>query len=70
MRQQTTVAQATDKPIMRPAEVAELLGRTTAALAQMRYRGSGPAFIKTGGLVRYRRATVESWLQDGERSHT
>ncbi|TFD61210.1 DNA-binding protein [Cryobacterium sp. Hh7] len=55
---------------MRPAEVAELLGRTTAALAQMRYRGSGPAFIKTGGLVRYRRATVESWLQDGERSHT
>ena len=30
------------------AEVAQALGTTEAALAQMRYRGTGPKFVKVG----------------------
>jgi hypothetical protein len=37
-----------------PAEVAQYLHTTTAALAQDRYNGSGPKFIKRGGRVLYR----------------
>lgn len=44
-------------------EVAEHLGYTPEGLAQMRYRGNGPKFIKLGGrAVRYRWADVEAWL--------
>jgi hypothetical protein len=34
-----------------PAEVAEYLHTTTAALALDRYRGTGPKFIKRGSRV-------------------
>lgn len=45
------------------AEVADFLGYTSEGLAQMRYRGNGPKFIKLGGrAVRYRWADVEAWL--------
>jgi hypothetical protein len=36
-----------------PAEVAEYLHTTTAALAQDRYKGAGPKFIKQGSRVLY-----------------
>lgn len=32
-----------------PVQVAKYLHTTEAALAQMRYRGNGPKFIKAGG---------------------
>jgi len=35
-------------PLATPAEVAEYLRTTTAALAQDRYKGTGPKFIKRG----------------------
>lgn len=45
------------------AEVADRLGYTPEGLAQMRYRGNGPKFIKMGGrAIRYRWADVEAWL--------
>ncbi len=37
-----------------PVEVAEYLHTTTASLAQDRYRGTGPKFIKRGNRVLYR----------------
>jgi len=45
-----------------PAEVAEYLRTTSAALAQDRYRGTGPKFIKHGSWVLYRWADVLEWL--------
>jgi hypothetical protein len=41
-------------PLATPAEVAEYLHTTTGALAQDRYKGTGPKFIKRGSRVLYR----------------
>lgn len=49
--------------LFRPAELAAYLGTTTGALAQMRYRGVGPKFIKLGAkAVRYSLTDVNAWL--------
>jgi excisionase family DNA binding protein len=59
------------KALMTPAEVAELLGVTEGTLAHWRVSGTtGPNFTKVGGRVRYRRTTVEQWLEAQERSST
>lgn len=55
---------------MTPADVGRYLGRTPAALAQLRYLGTGPAFIKTGALVRYRKSDLEAWLDTYRRTRT
>jgi hypothetical protein len=46
-----------------PAEVAVCLHTTTASLAQDRYRGTGPKFIKRGSRVLYRWSDVLEWLE-------
>lgn len=33
-----------------------------ATLAQWRYLGRGPRYLKLGGHVRYRRSDVDAWL--------
>jgi hypothetical protein len=43
-------------------QVAEYLHTNVNSLAQMRYLGNGPKFIKVGRLVRYRWADVLDWL--------
>lgn len=54
-----------------PAALAEFLGTTTGALAQMRYRGVGPKFIKLGGkAIRYRESDVSAWLDQQTRQQT
>ncbi|OPE55556.1 DNA-binding protein [Mycolicibacterium diernhoferi] len=58
--------------LAQPAEVACYLRTTAAALAQMRWRGTGPAFIRIGRRVLYRWDDVESFLvehrcKEGER---
>ncbi|AUN40929.1 helix-turn-helix transcriptional regulator [Tsukamurella tyrosinosolvens] len=45
-----------------PAEVAEYRRVTVAALAQERYLGRGPAYIKTGRTIRYRWEDVHAFL--------
>ncbi len=60
----------TDDTLLTPGELAEYLGRSVAALAQLRYRGTGPAFINAAGRVRYRWAAVEEWLDDATRVQT
>jgi hypothetical protein len=49
-------------PLARPADLAENLHTTTAALAQDRYKGTGPKFIKHGRRVLYRWSDVLDWL--------
>jgi predicted DNA-binding transcriptional regulator AlpA len=45
------------------AQVAAVLGTTVAGLAQMRYRGTGPKFIKCGPRrVLYRWSDVRAYL--------
>ena len=45
-----------------PAEVSEYLGVPTSTLSQWRWKGEGPAFVRAGRIIRYRRADVEEWL--------
>jgi DNA-binding transcriptional MerR regulator len=56
---------------MTPAEVAELIGVTEGTLAHWRTSGlRGPNYVKVGGRVRYRRVTVEHWIEAQERAST
>ncbi len=48
--------------ILTPAQLAERLNLSVGQLAQLRYQGIGPRFIKTGRLVRYRATDVDVWL--------
>jgi hypothetical protein len=45
-----------------PKQVAELLHTSEAGLAQMRYRGVGPRFVKIGRRVLYRWSDVYAYL--------
>jgi predicted DNA-binding transcriptional regulator AlpA len=54
-----------------PAEVAEVLQTTTGNLAQMRYRGDGPKFVRMGRKrVLYRWTDVEQWVNDSVHHRT
>lgn len=55
------------EPLMTPEELAAYLGVTDAALRTWRHRRTGPAWIKVGHEVRYRREAVEAWLAGQER---
>jgi hypothetical protein len=46
-----------------PAQVAKYLYTTEAALAQMRYMGDGPKFIKIGRRVLYNWDDLLQWIQ-------
>ena len=45
----------------------ELTEVSEKTLAQWRYLGRGPAYLKLEGHVRYRRSDVEAWLSSCER---
>lgn len=49
--------------LLTAAEVAQLLRTTTSALAQDRYRGYGPTFIRVGRRIRYDRATILAYIE-------
>lgn len=56
--------------LMSSAELAQHLGKSPAALANWRYLGLGPRFVKVGKAVRYRVSDVESWLDGQTRQQT
>lgn len=49
--------------LMTLVEVSELLGVPVATLYGWRHRGEGPVGYRIGRHVRYRRATVEEWIE-------
>ena len=51
-------------------ELAALIGANRNTLAQWRFRGTGPRYIKRGRIILYRRSAVEEWLTAGERTST
>lgn len=48
--------------LLTDAQVAALRGKSLGRHRKDRYRGMGPAFIKQGRQVLYRRADVDQWL--------
>lgn len=59
-----------ESQLLTTRELAEKLHKTAAALAQWRYKGTGPKFIKIGGTVQYRASDVETWLNEQTRTQT
>jgi predicted DNA-binding transcriptional regulator AlpA len=60
-----------DGDLLKPAYVGEWLGMTEDSLAQLRYRGTGPRFVKlTARATRYRRSDVELWIEQQSRTQT
>jgi hypothetical protein len=53
-----------------PIQVAEALDTSLMGLAQMRYRGTGPKFIKRGSRVLYRWSDVSDYLDGKTRERT
>ena len=53
-----------------PGEVASVLYTTPAGLAQMRYRGNGPKFIRAGGKILYRWSDVRAYLDSNTMQRT
>lgn len=54
-----------------PAQVAEALHMTEAALAQLRYRGNGPVFARCGrSRVLYRWLDVQKWIEESLHTRT
>ncbi|MFE3441661.1 helix-turn-helix transcriptional regulator [Nocardia sp. NPDC059180] len=56
--------------ILVAAEVAPMLRTTPQGLAQLRYLGKGPKFIKRGARVLYRRSDIEDYLTANTRTST
>lgn len=53
-----------------PEILAEMLSVTTGQLAQMRYLGTGPRYVKVGTRVRYSLSDVREWLDEQRRVRT
>jgi hypothetical protein len=43
-------------------DVARILGTSVGGLAQLRFRGEGPAYLKFGRAVRYLDSDVEAYI--------
>lgn len=57
--------------LLTPSDLGAKLGKSRAALANWRYQGLGPRFIKLGPkAVRYRVSDVEAWLDEQTRQQT
>lgn len=57
-------------PLATPQEVAEFRRTTVATLAQERYRGAGPKFVKLGKRVFYDWHDVYSWIDSNTLQRT
>ena len=56
--------------LVAPADLAEKLSVTIGQLAQMRYLGTGPEYVKVGTRVRYAPSDVRAWLAAQRRART
>jgi len=70
MNEGISIMAYTDDTLMTPDDLAAYLGRSVAALAQLRYRGTGPTYIHAAGRIRYRFGDVRKWLDSGVRVRT
>ncbi|AQA05032.1 hypothetical protein BVC93_24450 [Mycobacterium sp. MS1601] len=61
MTKQHPSPQALDE-LLTPQEVADYRGTTTAVLAQERFKGTGPKFIRDGRRIRYRASDIRAYM--------
>lgn len=52
------------------AETPEEIKTRQAYLAQLRFRGQGPRFVKHGRMILYPQSVVAEWLEEGETNCT
>lgn len=50
-------------PLLTPHEAAEFLSLSTSWLAKLRMKGDGPAYVKLGRRIRYRRSDLLAWTE-------
>lgn len=53
-----------DTQFLTPAEAAQYLRTSTASLANHRYRGTGPPYLKLGRRVLYDIRDIQLWVND------
>ena len=58
-----TITAQRPEPLLTRTDVAQWLGVPAQTLAVWANRGSGPEYHRVCRHVRYRRSTVEAWLQ-------
>ena len=65
------IGERDDAPrLLRPDELASLLGIPLATIYRWRSRGDGPPGIRVGRHVRYRLEDVDRWLDEQRDRHT
>jgi excisionase family DNA binding protein len=68
MSERTSTPEAFDprtEPLLTVDELAQWLGLNPGTLRYWRHVNRGPRSLSVGGAVRYRRADVEAWLEQG-----
>ena len=50
------------RPLLTPAEAAELLSTTARNLGQQRFEHRGPAYVKLGGKIGYRLSDIDAYI--------
>lgn len=70
MKREARVGTTLANDMATPKEVATALYTNEMALAQMRYRGTGPKFIKRGSRVLYRWSDISAYLDAQTRERT
>ena len=50
-----------------PKQASNHVGLSHQALALYRSKGTGPAFTKVGGVIRYSREDLDAWMRDNRR---
>ncbi|MBX9453225.1 MAG: helix-turn-helix domain-containing protein [Mesorhizobium sp.] len=67
----STAGSTIDAALLTPSQVAELLAVSAKTLTGWRGQGRGPAFIRMGRTIRYRRGDIEGFIdRSGVGSHT
>lgn len=56
--------------VWKTPEAAAYVGLSKITLQRFRITGDGPAFIKLGGAVRYRRSDLDEWLESRVKQST
>ncbi len=56
-------------PLMPSREVAAYLKVSESTLSRWRSAGTGPPFLRLGGIARYRLDAVDCWLAELEHDH-
>lgn len=70
MTEITPTSQTAKFELLTQEELAAELGKSVAWAERARWNGSGPAFVKIGRSVRYRRSAINAWLESQSRTWT